>query len=503
MFHNEDDVYVFNPDYVMRNDSRRVVLFSGSKSNGLSAPDWESFLHPVHARIFSFFTYNRPLHVSISMLGEYLKRDSSIIRKIVLPYIENSTSVYSLYRGDKVLIPKNVIVNRKHITERVDFTELNPDVFDCRHIDVSTKRLYTGPQMLTFMLNNTCVTRCIYCYADKTTKVKRRIPSARLLELIDEAKTLPVRLINLAGGEIFLHPDWFIVLEKLVVSHLSPEYISTKHPLTGDIIHDIQKTGFSNPLQISLDACSSGLLQKSLSVKSDYLTNVLQGIKALDRSGLKYRINSVLTTFNTQKEVIRELFRFISELKNITDWRITPAVHSLWIEHHPCREIKPVKTDIEALFSYIESEIRPYANIPILLNREAINRKFNYCTSGSKDFKGVACSALNSHLYILPDGKATICEQLYWLPQFITGDVSVNSISEVWNSPATRKLLNIERKDIPDSSPCKSCTLFEPCFNDRNRCWVDIVKAYGIENLYNPDPRCAYAPPIKHNLDLL
>ena len=497
---NEKEVYVFNPDYVMRNDSHRVVLFSGSRANGFSVSDWESFLLPLHAKIFSFFTFNRPFHSTVSLLGEYIKRDEQTARKIVFPFIENPISVYTKYREEKVRIPKNIIINRNQIKGNVNFLNLEPDVFNCRTIDITTQRNYTGPQLLTFMLNNNCIADCIYCYADKKTKVKNLLPVVRILELIEEAKKLPVRLINLMGGEIFLHPDWQVILKKLVDLNLSPDYISTKYPLTNEIIFNIQKTGFNNPVQISLDACSSCLLQKSLSVKNDYLKNVLKGIKLLDESGLKYRINSVLTTFNTKTEVIEELFSFISELKNISDWRITPAVNSNWIKHEEFRKLKPEKREIESLYEFIEEEIIPYSKIPIFLNRSAINREFQYCSTGSKDFKGVKCSALNNHLFILPDGKATICEQLYWSPQFIIGDASVNNISQIWNSNRAKKLLNLQRDDIKDSSQCKVCKHFESCFNSRNRCWVDIAKAYGKKNWDYPDPRCAFAPPMTFDL---
>jgi len=321
------------------------------------------------------------------------------------------------------------------------------------------------------------------------------------MELIDEARTLPVRAINMMGGEIFLHSDWSILLKKIVETNLSPEYISTKCPLTDKIIQSIQESGFRNPVQISLDACSPDVLMKMLSVGSNYFPKVVKGIKLLDESGLKYRINSVLTTCNTHKDVFENLFGFISELDHITDWRITPAVNSNWIEYEFFQQIKPNKKEIEALYEYIEKEIVPHSKIPILLNRSAINREFQYCTTGSKDFKGVECSALNNHLFILPDGKATICEQLYGLPPFIIGDVSESSLAEVWNSPATVKLLNLKRNDIQHSSPCKACESFESCFHNRNRCWVDIIKAYGKENWDYPDPRCAYAPAMIQDLD--
>jgi radical SAM protein with 4Fe4S-binding SPASM domain len=497
---NAKEVYIFNPAYVMKNDLRRVVIYSGFRTNHLSVRNWESFLHPLQAQIFSFFTFNRPLDVTISLLGEYLKQDKEAIRKIIFPFIENSISVYTKYKDEKVRIPKNIIVNRNQLSGEVDFLNLTPDIFTCQTVDLTTRRMYYGPQLLTFMLNNTCVFDCIYCYADTKTRVKKSMPTFRILELIEEAKAMQVRTVNLMGGEIFLHPDWAIILKRLTDLNMSPEYISTKLPLTGDIICSIKESGFVNPVQISLDACSSALLQKTLSVKSDYLTKVLRGIKMLDASGLKYRITSVLTTYNTRKDSIKKLFNFISELENVIDWRITPAVNSNWIAYEQFQKLKPEKREIESLYEYIEKEIIPCSNTPILLNRPAINREFQYCTTGSKDFKGAKCSALNNHLFILPDGKATICEQLYWSPRFLVGDVSVDSISEVWNSPATEQLLNLKKEDIQDGSPCKGCKLFDSCFSENNRCWVDIVKAYGKENWDYPDPRCIFAPPMIHDL---
>ncbi|GHT27059.1 radical SAM/SPASM domain-containing protein [Bacteroidia bacterium] len=500
MPYNANEVYILNPAYVMKNDSRRVVIYSGFNSNRSGVGNWESFLHPLQAQIFSFFTFNRPLNVTVSQLGKYLKRDESTVRKIISPFIENPLPVYTKYRDEKVRIPKNIIVNRNQLAGEVDFLNLSPDIFECQSVDLSARRMYSGPQLLTFMLNNTCVSDCIYCYADTKTGVKKRLSTVRILELIEEAKTMQVQAINLMGGEVFLHPGWPVILKKMVDLNLSPEYLSTKIPINDEIIHSIKETGYTHPIQISLDACTSGLLQKKLSVKSDYLPKVLRGIKLLDESGLNYRISSVLTTYNTQKDIFKKLFGFISQLKNITDWRITLAVNSNWIAYDRFRQLKPGKAEIESLYEFIEKEIIPNSKIPILLNRSALNREFYTCTTGSKDFKGVKCSALNNHLFILPDGQATICEQLYWSPQFLIGDVSINTLSEVWNSPAVKKLLNLTKNDIQDNSPCKACKLFESCFSENNRCWVDIVKAYGKENWDYPDPRCTFAPPMIHDL---
>jgi hypothetical protein len=213
--YNDNEVYILNPAYVMKNDLHRVVIYSCSNINNLSIRNWESFLHPIHAKIFSFFTFNRPLNVTVSLLGRYLKKDKQTIKKIIAPFIENHLSIYTKYGDEKVKIPKNIIINQNHINGKIVFLNLTPDMFECQNIDISTRRMYTSPQLLTFMLNNICISDCIYCYADTKTKVKKKLPTSRIFELIEETKAMHVRAVNLIGGEVFLHHDWNIILKKL------------------------------------------------------------------------------------------------------------------------------------------------------------------------------------------------------------------------------------------------------------------------------------------------
>jgi hypothetical protein len=61
--------------------------------------------------------------------------------------------------------------------------------------------------------------------------------------------------------------------------------------------------------------------------------------------------------------------------------------------------------------------------------------------------------------------------------------------------------MNLKREYIKYDSQCQACKLFETCFSEQNRCWVDIVKAYGNDNRDFPDPRCAYAPQMNNELN--
>lgn len=123
-----------------------------------------------------------------------------------------------------------------------------------------------------------------------------------------------------------------------------------------------------------------------------------------------------------------------------------------------------------------------------------IRKKTKYSENGSRGFKGSRCSANMSNMVILPDGKVTICEQLYWNPSFIVGDITKNKIQQIWNSPRSLEIYTWAKDNVSKESPCSACKLYEDCLSYGNRCFVNILKEYGTQNWDYPDPRCAFAP---------
>lgn len=495
-------VYVLNPHYHLRHDIHRVALFSTATGavNDCSR-NWHTFIHPLQAVMLSFFTYNRPLQETLPLLCDFFCRSTEEMIKWVSEFINNPTPIYtSSPQQGEIYFPKRILIEAEEAGSALRFDQLEPNSFVWKKLDLTTRRLYTGPLLLTFMLTNRCVTHCKYCYADTSTQVESPLSTKRILELIDEASQLQVQQINLIGGEIFLHQDWKIILQKLVKKGIAPEFISTKIPLTKKIIQDIQETGYQGILQVSLDAAHPSILGASLGVNKQYVEHILQGLRLLDDSGLTYQVSSVLTTYNCDVVTLAELLSQLSRLKHIRDWRILPAANSISKNYKKFALLKPSQTEILETFK----EIRPLLSnvpFPVILGKASVTKEYQDTWGGSRHFKGSECSALTTHLFILPDGKVTICEQLYWLPQFIIGDVTTQSIAEVWNSPEAMHLCSLTRAHINEASRCQSCYFFEDCFSYQNRCWSDIVKAYGPDCWDYPDPRCQFAPAMKNRLN--
>lgn len=499
---NLDKTYVLNPHYHLRHDIHRVILFSKGGTDQDCSRNWHTLIHPLQAALLSFFTYNRTMRNTLPLLCGFFCKSPEVMEKWVTEFINNPAPVFTPSPQGKIYFPKRVLIEAEEAEGKLHFEELDAGDFIWKKLDLTTRRLYSGPLIVTLMLTNRCVTRCKYCYADTTAVVDAPLSTKRLLELIGEAARMQVRHVNLMGGEIFLHKDWQQILGELVRLDIAPEFLSTKMPMTRARIKALEDTGYRGAIQISLDACDPEVLQASIGVRAHYTAEMLKGLHLLDESGLKYQVSSVLTTYNCDIGVLGRMLQELSGLKRITDWRIVPVNNSITKEYKEFSRLKPTQKQLADVFGQMHILVeKRKTNFPVILGEEVIRKQFGGTGGGSCNFNGSECSALTTHLFVLPDGKVTICEQLYWNPRFIIGDVTRSGLKEVWDSKRALQLYTLTRNDIGDHSRCKGCTLFESCFGYHNRCWSDIIKAYGADCWDFPDPRCMFAPEMKNRLD--
>ncbi|MCL1850005.1 MAG: SPASM domain-containing protein [Bacteroidetes bacterium] len=196
-------------------------------------------------------------------------------------------------------------------------------------------------------------------------------------------------------------------------------------------------------------------------------------------------------------ENMLSIYNFIKNISGITGWSLRPAFPSIYKE--ASADFIPSKKQIDDLFSDMEA-VKAEEKISIDYDKTFFERGYVSAEGGSKNFDGAECSSNRSHIFVLPDGKVTICEQLYWKPHFIIGDLTYQSIKEVWNSERALWFYNLEASQLSDGNPCKTCDIFKECYRNMNRCWAEVVKAYGDEHWDYPDPRCKLAPEMKTNL---
>ena len=82
-----------------------------------------------------------------------------------------------------------------------------------------------------------------------------------------------------------------------------------------------------------------------------------------------------------------------------------------------------------------------------------------------------------------------------WHPEYLVGDLTKNTLAEIWKSDRAKEVFNMRYGSTSDSG-CRDCKMSEICYQMKRRCPVKIVKAYGYDKYDYPDPECTRAPEI-------
>lgn len=482
------DRYVFNHFYTLRHDKCRTIMFSPSHvshDRHDESIDWVSYIHPVYAMLFSFFSTPVVLDEGINRISFFLDISKEQSKEIISVFIENKEEFHTIYSGHENNFPKNVIIPESKLKESMSIYK--PEMFVYEKIDLKSVRLYTAPLHMTFMVNNKCLTNCIYCYADRKTR-NSMLEFDCVERIIRDASKEKIRMFNVDGGEFFLYPYWKKLLETLEAYDYSPELLSTKYPLNRDAIQYLSRRNM--PLQISFDSLVQGSLIKMVGDIPNYLERMKKSIYEINNN-LPFQVATILTVYNGNVEGLNSLFDFLRQFDNLKRWELRVAFKSLYSPHN-FEKIQISQSSISKIANWIDT-IKEKSPFPIVWSPGNQNSFFS-SKNGSADFPGSRCSANSTHMFVLPDGKVTICEQLYWNQNFLIGDLKYQTISEVWNSEKALYLADLPQDSFSKESFCHECKIFGKCQSFMNRCYANIMKAYGIEHWDYPDPRCVHAP---------
>ena len=389
------------------------------------------------------------------------------------------------YKGHENNFPKNIIIPADKLNSTI--VDYVPSMFKYERVDLDSVRIVEAPLDLTFMVNNRCLTDCVYCYANKEYKYEP-ISFHFVEKIVQDAYRIGIRNISVDGGEFFIYPYWRELLQKLKDYKFRPSLVSTKYPISEKDIKDF--IVYNVPLQISIDSFNSKILKYIVGNIPYYANRIFETIQMIDKY-YSFQIATILTKYNGTIENLEEMFGYIRTFKNIRKWDIRVGFKSLY-SRQEFANYQIERTSISKIQRWVE-EKRNKVSFDINFSP---GREVNFFKSegGSKSFVGARCSANSMHMFILPDGQVTICEQLYWNKHFLIGDLKKQSISEVWNSPRALFLANMSEKDYSETSVCKTCKLLESCNAYQNKCYANILKVYGNEHWDYPDPRCIYAP---------
>jgi radical SAM protein with 4Fe4S-binding SPASM domain len=467
---------VLSPQVIMRRDGGRAVLFS---ANALDTEDIFELLYPQHAVILALFDGQCDLKDVKEAVAYLFDLDFETASREVEALLDLHVSKEKTIRS---LIVDTSTIN----SEKIRLYDPNDFIVPVEDIDMSSRRC-SMPCLLGVLPTMRCFTNCIYCYADREgMKGQPEFGMEFYKKLLGEAKECGIETIRISGGDLFCREDAFDLIRCTLDEGMYLN-IPTKYPLSKDQVDQLAKMGLST-MQVSIDALSPVIIDKMVA-RPGYGKKILKTLEYLGEAGIQVRTNTVLTAYNIQDSI--NLAYHLAQMPHTFGCKFTVYGRPLH-RHRDDLFCSPEDLrEFQGEFDKIQAEF-PHKS---LFFRKMTADVYNY----NNNEKSAAfwdrpfCSANRYSVVVLPNGKVTICEELYFHEDFIIGDLTKQTLREVWNSPRALELAHPDQSKVPDG-PCKDCPDFRRCHDERGRCFREAMRAHGRNKPHWPDPRCPRSP---------
>ena len=147
--------------------------------------------------------------------------------------------------------------------------------------------IHEAPRALDLSLTGRCNLRCAYCfYADEMVG-RRDLPAARWLAFFRELDGLAVRGLTLSGGEIFLRPDLWDLLDGIVAARMRFSILTNGTLLTEPTLAELGRADRRRRLdvvQVSIDGSRAEIHDASRGQGS--FEKAIRGLRLLREAGL-------------------------------------------------------------------------------------------------------------------------------------------------------------------------------------------------------------------------
>ena len=92
-------IVILNPDYDLRNDKDRILLFTKKNKSYDSSPEWYSFIHPIQARALCHFLNKNTFEQNCLNISKETMTPLVDVIKIMSGFVNNPNPFYRGYKG--------------------------------------------------------------------------------------------------------------------------------------------------------------------------------------------------------------------------------------------------------------------------------------------------------------------------------------------------------------------------------------------------------------------
>lgn len=301
-----------------------------------------------------------------------------------------------------------------------------------------------------FVLLNKCDQNCIHCYIPEHDSYG--LPTAKVKELITEARELGALNITLTGGEILLRKDLLEIVAFARSLFLRVFLMSNAYSLTEDKIRQLKELGiaeFSTTI-FSMDST----IHDEITQKKGSLSKIIKNVLLLKKYGIPLTIKTPLMEINkfaykdVEKFAADNEFNFMATTTIFTKADGDESPHTLQI-----------KNDLQRIILETERILNKYSSRSITTSKS-----------------GIPCSAGFSNICINYNGDVWPCNSL----MLKVGSVLETRLTSIWKN--SNILNEWRRKSVQPIEVCQTCIYSKYCLRCPGMALLEDKDLYGCSS---------------------
>jgi mycofactocin radical SAM maturase len=319
----------------------------------------------------------------------------------------------------------------------------------------------SAPMTVTWEITAACNIACIHCLSASGRRRPRELKTEQALALVDELAEMQVFQIHFGGGEPFIYPGIWKVLERCTERELVMCISTNGTLITGERARRLKEY---NPLyfQVSLDG---GTPQTNDRVRGKgVFERALRGLELLAQEDHSLTVNSVLTRYSFYElDLLYEIAASFNARLRVTRLRPSGRGQDVWADLHPTQE----------QYSEFTQWLLTH---PDVLTADS----FFHLNAFGTTLAGLdTCGAATATCCICPEGEVYPCA-FFQAPEFEAGNLHEQSFREIWQNSM---LFDYYRK--MGGGTCSGCGQYNVCHGG-----CPATKWFVHQKLHIKDPEC-------------
>lgn len=309
--------------------------------------------------------------------------------------------------------------------------------------------LHHIPLEVAVELTHRCTFHCIHCYIPGRDRPDR-LPTGRLVALLDELKELGTLFLTFTGGEPLLHPHWREIVRAARRRAFVVRLLSNGMYLTAEDAHLLGDLGVR--VSLSMYAAEAGVFEAVTGVPGSF-DRLLRSVEDLQAAGVALSVKVPMMRAN------------VTAVEGVARWageRGIPCHVFALLTHSRDGDLYPLRQRV----GWEEAATRwPSPRLPDHGGGQEHphSQRFASCAAGIRTAT------------ITPTGDVLACQLL----PTVAGNVAEESFRRVWeHSPWLQRLRQLRVADLPH---CAACPHLGACGRCPARAMVEGEGLEGVD----------------------